>query len=1010
MNLTQTQQKAVLTVETPVAVIASAGTGKTRVLTEHFKHLVIDAGIPPHKILAFTFTEKAAGEMRQRILKNKAVSPQNEAHLNVSTVHSFCHRFLQEYGPHVGLDSEFDLLHESDFLIQLSYQTRLWVHQKAKQGDALWTSLIRRFGFNRLVSMIEDLITDPSFYLLKKNTMQASSEEATLTREIQCFLKDLQQQRIAAHRISFDDLEQLSLQILENRNEVKDELSLRFKHILVDEFQDINPLQARLIEHLYKPGTNFLFLVGDPKQSIYRFRHVETSLIANWLKNFTQHGYPVIQLTETFRIPQKISEALNPVFETLFNESNDPSLEYKPIVSMKNQPQGHVKLIPVPYERGTIEATRKHEAKWLAQYLAHLRLSPDDLNETAILFRNSHGMKPLVEALKKNHIPFKITRPQNLLSCGLVRDLTHVLHYLAGKKNKISQAGIMRSVFFNFSESFVEYVMKANLASFHHPFIFDLFVDPNDQTQWQKLSHLIKKWESISHFMTPLALFETIVIGDLVENESELDVLGEQWLLLIDELQSFYPSLNDLSDVLEKMQIERHEIKTLNIPESTGAVSLMTIHAAKGLEFNRVFLPQLYAPEKNESSDYLVSLEHGLSLKKESLKSAKGLKTTLEEPPLFCELKSLEQKAQREELKRLLYVATTRAKEELFLFLGPCSRDNFILSESSSWNEWLNHCLPKEKTDLLSLDNTHFNLEQQSFQWEGLSERIEKSFEPAFIISHEKKEQENKQARYKPVFSVSHLEHFAKCPKAYELKYVYGIESQNMGHHNTSFTPHTSLKTISAQEWGLLVHEIFQFVDFKTLGNLDTVASQALSNHWIADQSGEIANKLKETTHNLLLNDSIKKLLTSHNNVSSELAFMHDFGNFYLRGKIDRMTLIDNVWTIIDFKTESSSQHTSKYDIQMACYALATSKLMGINQLQTALVFTHDNSIHIQAWDENKLICKASLIETMAASITSKNFLTQQKSLFPLTENRENCPLCPYWATNLCGVKTPQKI
>src|SRR3989338_5794712 len=222
---------------------------------------------------------------------------------------------------------------------------------------------------------------------------------------------------------------------------------------------------------------------------------------------------------------------------------------------MKNEPQGYVKLIPVPYERGTIEATRKHEAKWLAQYLAHLRLSPDDLNETAILFRNSHGMKPLVEALKKNHIPFKITLPQNLLSCGLVRDLTHVLHYLAGKKNKISQAGIMRSVFFNFSESFVEYVMKANLASFHHPFIFDLFVDPNDQTQWQKLSPLIKKWESISHFMTPLALFETIVIGDLVENESELDVLGEQWLLLIDELQSFYPSLNDLSDVLEKMQV-----------------------------------------------------------------------------------------------------------------------------------------------------------------------------------------------------------------------------------------------------------------------------------------------------------------------------------------------------------------------------------------------------------------------------------------------------------------------
>ena len=466
-------QRAAITAKGHAAVIAGAGSGKTLVLIERFRHL-LSSGVPVHRIAAFTFTEKGAGEIRERLSSGGIIRDEEIATAAIGTIHSFFTRLLRRHGPLLGLDPDFRILGEAGQELALNAKLNDFLLARLAGNNPVILKYAARFGFKRLSLLIRKLLAEPRLVYAQ---FAVPGDAADLIGEAAAFFNGWLEEKIASATLNYDDLEFLSLRLLDRFPEVREGTARRFTHILVDEFQDTNLFQAGLIRRLFDPAVNHLFIVGDPKQSIYRFRRADVSIFRETTALIKKIGGDLVNLHETFRLAPALTDAVNRVFQPLFGD-------FVPMKPVKADP-GLLEIV-IGREEGVrdIAALRKNEALWIARKIASLNLHPSEHGECALLFRTSAPMAIYKEELSRRGIPCRVTRSESLFENQQILDFLKIISYLAGNTAALTQAGIMRSSFFDLSENFIGHFIALNTPHFLAPHTAGLFETDEDRYKW----------------------------------------------------------------------------------------------------------------------------------------------------------------------------------------------------------------------------------------------------------------------------------------------------------------------------------------------------------------------------------------------------------------------------------------------------------------------------------------------------------------------------------------------
>ncbi len=636
-SLTSEQQAAVLCIDRDLSLLAGAGSGKTLVLVEKIALLNEKLHVSLDKILIVTFSEKAAEEMQTRLQKRLGMGAQT-SRIAANTIHGFASWILAESGSEL---SEFSVMEDSLARLERIRSAREGLLEALEGEDASEAlSAVERFGFGGaqkfFVELLDRRITD---------------EEHEYVRVFTAIRARYRHRKESLRFLDFDDLEDRLLHRLREDELFRESLQKRFSWIFVDEFQDTSPIQWEILKRIHHAPDNKIVIVGDPRQSIYRFRGADPSLFLKVTEDILKNGGRRFDLSQNFRSTSPVIDFVNAVSSPLF-ESRFPDL-----VASRKDP-GYVEHLPVPRVRSskemTIEKIRTIEAETIAQRLRQLREEGHVWKSMALLFRTRKAVALYKDVFARMNIPCRTSLGEPLLERPEILSALFLLKKYAGPSDRDAgfvSLGLSHSPLKNFTENLAE----------------DLKIDP------------------LSVFLE--AFFEKIRTYFPEEVHPNLSAFQK----LTGQLMSL--GVNTLNDLLSAIDILREEGRVTCPPVeiSEDAVRFMTVHAAKGLEFPVVALCDLQAGPARPMKRFLVTPERRILLKELDEESL-GLKNKLKKGEDFLEAEADEQDEEREESKRLLYVAMTRARDRLLLPLPAESAEptkKGKVKKPDTWGEWL---------------------------------------------------------------------------------------------------------------------------------------------------------------------------------------------------------------------------------------------------------------------------------------------------------------------------------
>jgi DNA helicase-2/ATP-dependent DNA helicase PcrA len=596
-GLNPVQLEAVTHVDGPLLIIAGAGSGKTRVLTHRIAHLIRDQGISPFEILAITFTNKAADEMKQRVAA--LVGPVAEK-MWVSTFHSACVRILRRDGKALGYPSSFTIYDQADAVRLTGYVIRdLDLDAKRFPARSVHAS----------ISAAKNDGLDAASY--------AERAQQIFERKIADVFREYQARLARAGAMDFDDLLGNAVRLFREHPEVLEHYRRRFRHVLVDEYQDTNHVQNELVTLLSAEHRN-ICIVGDSDQSIYQFRGADVRNILEFEDAFPDAT--VIVLEQNYRSTQTILDAANAVIAN--------NLGRKPKELWTDQ--GHGTAI-VRYHADD----EGDESQWVAHQISHLHDGAYRWGDVAIFYRTNAQSRVMEEQLMRSGIPYKVIGGTRFYDRREVKD---ALAYLKAVVNPADEVSVKRVL--NVPKRGVGDSTVGRLDAWANahglPFIEALRrVDDAGVTG--------RAVKGIGSFLTlldvlraehadgagPGELLEHILqrSGYVAELEAEHSIEAEGRIENLAELAGAAHDFESVDSFLEQVSLVAD---TDQLDGDESAVVLMTLHSAKGLEFPAVFL---------------VGLEDGV----------------------FPHLRSIGDPDQLEEERRLAYVGITRARERLYL-------------------------------------------------------------------------------------------------------------------------------------------------------------------------------------------------------------------------------------------------------------------------------------------------------------------------------------------------------
>jgi len=573
-QLTSSQRKAVFHVEGPLLVLAGPGSGKTRVITYRIAAL-IDSGVRPYNICAITFTNKAADEMRQR-----AIALGASAGAHISTFHSLCVRLLRQYADRAGISRNFSIYDESD-------QSRCI--KRAVKDCELDTANFPPARMLEAISALKNNLTDV-------DTFKARADDFFSKTLAKIYVR--YQSILSEHNgLDFDDLLMKTAFLLRDCGDVCCELGNRFKFLLIDEYQDTNHAQYKIAKALVSAHNN-ICVTGDPDQSIYRWRGADIRNILAFENDWPDAT--VVKLEENFRSTANILEVADKLIA--FNQNRKP----KRLVATK--PRG--RDVAVSLLEDEVE-----EAEAVAQQVIELTDKGASLRDMAVFYRINAMSRVLEEAFIENKIPYQIVRGVEFYSRKEIRDLLAYLKILVNPNDEIALLRIINTPARGIGKTTIDRVRA--YAAQHNITFFEAL------KRAEHIDTLFKAPKAkIAVFVNMLEQFKKDIGGEvapLVERvfvESGLehalqsgDIKDQSALENVDELvnaaaqydqQAQEPSLLDyLQQIALFSDADAYDA-------SSDRVALMTLHAAKGLEFENVFITGLedgLLPHERSSND-----------------------------------------------------------------------------------------------------------------------------------------------------------------------------------------------------------------------------------------------------------------------------------------------------------------------------------------------------------------------------------------------------------------------
>lgn len=957
--LNEKQCEAVTFGEGPLLIIAGAGTGKTTVITERIRHLIIDKNVPPQEILALTFTEKAAYEMEERI---DILLPYGYTNLWISTFHSFCDRILRQEAHFVGLDSGYILLSESEatlFLRQHIFDLGLKLFLPLGNPTKFIGGLLTHF------SRLADESITPEDYIgwtkEKEKSAKTQEEKDALEQfvELAQAYKKYSELKIKNSFMDFSDLITNTLKLFRERPAVLKRYQNHFQYILVDEFQDTNFAQNELAMLLCNNKKN-LNVVADDDQSIYRFRGAAVSNVLQFKTNFPEAK--IITLTDNYRSSQTILDASY----NLIQHNNPNRLEVVENINKKlvSHTKNKEKEIIV------LHATKaEDEAEQIAENIIALTKKQYTYNDVAILVRANNHAQSITNALSRKKIPYQFLGPGYLFQQEEIKDLIAYLTFLTNLSDTVSLFRVLSMDIFHIDTIELNYLL--NFAKKKNASLFAILREheiPNisDETKekLEKFYTMVKRHlqrvkrdlpgQILYYFLVDSGLYETLQKVNSLKKEQEVQNIAK----FFDRVKKFETDTDNatiftlVEYLLLMMQMGDSPTAAEIDLRNNNAVNILTVHSAKGLEFPVVFLVNLV-------KDRFPTRER---------------QDAIPLPDGIIKEKMIDADFHKEEERRLFYVGMTRAKELLYLtaadYYGTGKRAKklspFIFEALPNFSEQEN---AKQKTKQLTLGtilSTYENADNE-------------------IISEKT---QNKKPLTLTYITYSNLQMFAICPLHFKAKVLLNLP-----------TPATA-----AQSFGISLHAtLFAFYKKMQNGEKPTFADllAILKKEWINEG---YVNKQHETERF----DEATKLLENFYKTASiepivplalELPFSFPLKNgVKVFGKIDRIDATPHGIEIIDYKTGQDNPKAEKsYELQLAIYALAATRVKDPifhhdpQDITVTLYFLEGNtkrSLHFSKEDLEKL--ENTLLEKIK-EIENSDFVCSKSVLCVTCEYKMLC-------------------
>ncbi len=614
-SLNEQQRQAVVEKEGTLLVLAGAGSGKTKVLTTRIVNLV-KSGINPYKILAVTFTNKAAKEMRERL--SKMVGEDVVKKMWVGTFHNICGRILrfdiENYKSPDGKkwDNNYVIYDEAD-------------------SNAIIKNAIKKLNLdekNYAPKLVKAAISNAKSKMQDAYTFSTRARDYR-TQKISEIYEEYEKQLLANNAIDFDDMLLLTVNLLSTNEEVRNKYHERFSHILVDEFQDTNISQYMLIKHLYSNGKaetdlkgRSLCVVGDVDQSIYSWRGADYKIILNFQADY--RNSKLIKLEQNYRSVGTILDAANAIIV------NNTERVSKNLYSTKGQGD-KIDIYESQDESG--------EAYYIANKIKNNYLS--SLNDCAVLYRTNSQSRAIEEALISQGISYRMVGGLKFYDRKEVKDIIAYLKLLYNRHDSQSLKRIINVPKRSIGDTTVKKMQE--IATGMDYSLYDVIQNIEEyedfssgvKTKLRAFSDLLDKLDknktslNLPEFIA-FVIEETGYLAELKQEDTEesharIENLQE----FVNVARDFVPDAEDniLGEFLAQVALVSDLDET---PDTDNAVTLMTLHAAKGLEFDTVFL---------------AGLEEGI----------------------FPHSRSLNNNSEMEEERRLMYVGVTRAKQKLYI-------------------------------------------------------------------------------------------------------------------------------------------------------------------------------------------------------------------------------------------------------------------------------------------------------------------------------------------------------
>jgi ATP-dependent helicase/nuclease subunit A len=1043
-------------------IVAGPGSGKTTVLVEYFKRLVA-SGTDPLRILAITFTEKAASNMQTKL----GLAFRERGY--VSTVHAFCARLLRENAIFAGIDPEFYVMDEREsererrvavgealdsmfarqpermralmrglsaadtgaaildaydairaagvsldelerFPAPLAVDISTQIEKLRGRPPATWKFEQQAYfaevqdGAERILAALpngpeptlramqsftcnlQKLKRGHAMYELLKSikgvllpeleysliTEYYAAERATIFALLAHFDDLYRKRKQHSGGLDYDDLEEYAVRLLEENPEVQRRVLGQFDQVLMDEFQDTNGRQARLLK-LLRPPERF-YAVGDINQSIYGFRHAEPGVFREYRDAVARDGNRLVELVENFRSRPDILLAVEAVLR------DAPGIEPRPLVpglSFPDKADPSVEILAAVAD--DLDIALQMEAQWMAARILELegRLQvhskPAGFRDFAVLVRNSEVLSEFTRAFDDFGIPYLVNRGKGFYETREVVDLIELLRVLVNPRDEIAMAAVLRSPFVEVSdEALLRLRLLGNIGGAMECLNPDALAGftPDDAAKLAGFHDQLARWRASRDYTAIDQLLARAI--DECGYESTVGPRGMANIEKFLAQARAGGARQSLAEFLEEIELVRaSKPREPDAPpeDSANAVKIMTVHSAKGLEFPVVFLATLHKGIESGPGGISFSPRIGLGARwRHPLADGKDRdKDDAFQHAIREELKQREE----EEGHRLLYVAMTRAEEHLVLSF---SNDG---KKPSNWAELIKNSLhldlgaPHRETLTITAPGgaqarVLVRCVNAPPDRPARRERDETAAPVQWLARPVVGDQYDGQA------NVTSIALFADCPRRYYLSRYLGFETSP---HATGAEDGGS--DLSASDFGKQVHALLAGASVESPNPEAARLAQAF-------RSSALGRRADQAV------------------VEREFDFLMEVENLVLRGQIDLWFEDRGGTVLVDYKTDrvdaaGAPARAEQYGQQLRLYALALDRLNGRAPLEAYIYFLRPNVAVPVDLRPSLFNAPEPLVRAFREA--------QEHSHFPLNEG-EHCRFCPHFG-GLCPAGEP---